>query len=150
MALAELTFADPKSLDGRNFDCHKCSEGVKKIRRCQEDRWDFTKKDGNIWPMQVTKGGDLYGFCPAKSTWDSETVTTFRMLVLAAETGVMWNAGGISEQPYWFVDILAWFIPMYDNNKFYSRARAILGDGKDNKGASSGANQRPIHNNTRS
>lgn len=104
-----------------------------KLRRCQEDREDFTTKDNNIWPMYVNKGGVSFGFCPGKATWDSQTMHTYQMLVVAAETGNLWEAGGISNQPAWFVDLLAWFLPRYNDRIFYSRVKSILGDGETDK-----------------
>lgn len=101
-----------------------------KLRRCQEDRWDFTEKDGSLWPMYVNKGGELYGFCPSKATWDGQTMTLFRILQVASETGAMWQEGPLSEQPEWFIDVLSWFLTKYDMAKFTTKARMVLGDGK--------------------
>lgn len=71
-----------------------------------------------------------YPWCPGKATWDREAVSIFNILKVAAETGSLWQAGGIADQPHWFVDLLAWFLPSYNDLKFNSRARSILGDGK--------------------
>jgi hypothetical protein len=51
-------------------------------------------------------------------------------MVVAAEQKSLLVAGGISDQPAWFVSMLSWFIPAYDTLKFASRARMILGDEK--------------------
>lgn len=84
--------------------------------------------------MYVTKDGMQYGFCPGKASWDPEAGALYEMLVITAHTGTMWDDGGVSDQPEWFVSILAWFLPMYDRVRFFSRAKAILGDGKETKG----------------
>lgn len=80
--------------------------------------------------MYVNKGGMQYNFCPGKATWDHEARKLYEVMVTVAHTGALWDAGGLSEQPTWFVDMLAWFLPLYDRVKFFSRAAAILGDGK--------------------
>jgi hypothetical protein len=82
--------------------------------------------------MYVEKGGTLYGFCPGKATWDSEAVGLYRLLIVAAETGTMLDNGSLSEQSDYWIELLAWFLPFYDNQKFVSRAKMILGDGSTN------------------
>lgn len=81
--------------------------------------------------MYVERGGTLFGFCPGKSTWDAEAVAIYQALVVTAETGIMLEDGSLSQQPDWWIDLLAWFLPYYSDQKFYSRARSILGDGKE-------------------
>jgi len=102
---------------------------VKTIRRCGEDRDDFTEADGSIWPMIIEPGGTQFGFCPAKAAWDGEALSVFRLLGLAAETGTLYEAGGLSNQPDWFIDLASWFIPLYKQRKLAMYAKAILGDG---------------------
>jgi len=97
------------------------------------DKWDFTSKDKNLFPIKLHDRGTGYGFCPAKVTWDLGIRSLYDTLVLSYETKTMLYNGGIAEQPGWFADMLAWFVPRYDEIKFYSRARAILGDGKSTK-----------------
>jgi len=81
--------------------------------------------------MYVYQGGDTYGFCPAKSTWDSETQELFKLLLISTETGQLLYNGGICNQPAWYIDLLAWFLPRFDNMRFASKAEMILGgDGK--------------------
>ena len=80
--------------------------------------------------MYVHKGGELYGFCPAKATWDGQTMSLFRILHVASETGAMWDEGPLSEQHDWFVDVLSWFLTKHDFAKFQTKARMVLGDGK--------------------
>jgi hypothetical protein len=53
----------------------------------------------------------------------------YRVLLVSAETGAMWQQGGLSEQPEWFVDLLAWFLPHHDLFKFSSKAKMVLGEG---------------------
>lgn len=125
----ELSFADKAT--AARFHCDTCRN--KELRRCGEDREDFTEADSNVFPMYVHQGGQQYGFCPAKATWDFRLAEVFRLLVITAETGVMLNGGGILDQPAWFVESLGWFIPLYDTVKFMERARSILGDGPDKK-----------------
>lgn len=100
---------------------------MKRIRRCQEEREDFDYKDGAIWPIRIFEGGELYSFCPGKATWPGEANTLFNIAIVAAETGQLYKAGGISEQPQWFLDLLRWFLPRYDQMKFISKADMILG-----------------------
>ena len=123
-------FADRAALAkaGRSFDCHGCKVAAK--RRCGEDRWDFTDADDSaIFPIQVSQGGETYGFCPAKATWDTTVTTLFRSMHVAATTGVMWEDGGIKDQPTWWIDLLSWFIQRHDAENFSSKARSVLGDG---------------------
>lgn len=136
MALVELAFADKAALaqSGRNFDCSKCRPNVKALRRCGEAREDFTEEDGSAWPIILHPGGASYGFCPGKATWDSEATGMVGMLRVAAETGMMLEAGGIADQPDWWIDLLSWFLPSYDQHKFASRVRSVLGDGKKGVG----------------
>lgn len=136
-----MTFADENSFGkGRIFDCSKCPEATQKIRRCgkdggkDRDRWNFTSKDSINFPIQMTKGGPFYSFCPAKVSWDWETVYIFRMLIVCSDTGTMLTSGGVADQPTWFIELLSWFLPMYDRIKFSSKAKMILGDGKVSKG----------------
>ena len=128
----ELNFADHSTLKkgGRGFDCSTCPEKIQNIRRCGEDRDDFTTSDGAIWPMRISDGGALYGFCPAKATWDKEATHLYNILVLSYETKQLLYTGGIAEQPGWYIDLLSWFVTRYDENKFYSRASSILGSSK--------------------
>ena len=134
----ELNFADHAALKkaGRKFNCEKCPAKIQKLRRCGEDRFDFDHKDGSMWPMRISEGGSSFGFCPAKATWDSEAKHLFNILVLSYETKQLLYTGGIAQQPGWYIDLLSWFISRYDDNKFYSRARSILGS--DKKGSNLG------------
>ena len=100
---------------------------------------DFNDRDGAMWPMRIQEGGSMYGFCPAKSTWDKEATSLYNILVLSYETKNLLYSGGIAEQPGWFIDLLSWFVTRYDENKFYSRATAILGSSK--KGQNSAGNK---------
>lgn len=128
----ELATADHSRLkrDGRSFNCATCPQKIKTLRRCAEDRDDFTEVDGTIWPMIIETGGTHFGFCPAKAAWDVEAMGMFRLLGLAAETGNMYEAGGLSNQPDWFIDLASWFIPLYKQRKIALFARSIFGDGK--------------------
>lgn len=124
----ELNFAPPDR--AKSFQCSKCPPETKKLRRCAESREDFTHKDNaGVFPIMVTKDGEQFGFCPAKATWDPSIVSVYNCLVISTETGNLWNRGGISDQPGWFIELLSIFMVRYNDNKFWSRARAILGDG---------------------
>lgn len=143
-ALLELQFADSERAQA--FRCETCPSSVKKLRRCEEDRWDFGPEDGTFWPIQITKGsGGLYGFCPGKAAKDPGVVASYEAVILTAETGALWESGGISQQPAWYMELVCTFVPMYTELRFASRARAILGDGK---GTSNGTlNRQPkVHN----
>ena len=98
--------------------------------------------------MYVYQGGDLYGFCPAKATWDAWTVTMYRTLHCAVTTGAQWSSGGLSEQPEWWIDLLSWFSTRYDMTNFNRKAVMVLGDGKDSKaqGASRHGNKQRATN----
>lgn len=112
-------------------------------RRCQEDRWDFGEEDDSaVFPVQVHKGGGLYGFCPAKATWDPQVTTLFRALHVAAVTGTMWEQGALKDQPTWWLDLLSWFIQRYDAENFSSKARSVLGDGGKPSGSLAGKPKR--------
>ena len=136
----------------KDLSCSICPQNIQKLRRCREPRWDFTDEDATFFPMVVEKGGTLYGFCPGKATWDQEALAVYQALVVCAETGIMMEDGPLSDQPDWWVDLLSWFLPYYSDVKFYSRAKAILGDGTQKKqqpspdqpkrGVSRGSNRR--------
>lgn len=91
--------------------------------------------------MSVTKGGQLYGFCPGKATWDSQTTALFNTLVVSLEYGKLFTNDDLINQASWTVDLLAWFAIVYKQELFVSRARMILGDGKE-KGVKQGGNKR--------
>jgi hypothetical protein len=86
-----------------------------------------------VFPVYVHKGGEGYGFCPTKATWDPQVSQLFRTLHVAAATGVMWQDGGVKDQPTWWIELLSWFIQRYDAENFGSKARAVLGDGSSSK-----------------
>lgn len=124
----ELAFAPPER--AKAFSCAKCPADIKALRRCSDPREDFTHKDnGSIFPIMITKEGEQFGFCPGKATWDASVSQIYLSLVICAETGTLWSSGGISQQPAWFIELLGIFLLRYSDQKFYSRARAILGDG---------------------
>lgn len=127
---------------GRSFSCATCPTRTKKLRRCQEDRFDFTSADNpSLFPIQLYKGGQYYGFCPAKATWPGpdSVVAKFQTLLVAAMSRQMLYAGGIMDQPAWFIETLSWFLPMYDQIIFMTKARAIVGDGKKLRSATNKA-----------
>lgn len=128
--MLELQFADHAGLKskGRNFTCAGCPEQVQKLRRCWEDRWDFTSEDAAFFPMQID-GGGFYGFCPGKATRDHEAVFLFEMLSVCAEQKTLLVGGGLIDQPGWFVKLMAWFAPAYAMQNFSQKAQMVLGKG---------------------
>jgi hypothetical protein len=90
---------------------------------------DFTEKDGSIWPMQMDTGGFSYGFCPAKATWDPMARETYGILCLSMEMGVLYNDGGIINQPDWYMQLITMFAPIYDKLKFAGKCQMVLGKG---------------------
>ena len=130
----ELQFADHEQLKqkGRNFTCQGCPTRTQELRRCREDRWDFTSEDGNQFPIRIHEGGGLHGFCPGKATRDPEASSLFELLTVACEMKALLVSGGIADQPGWFIAQMAWFGPDYSRQLFVSRARMVLGD--DSKG----------------
>lgn len=78
--------------------------------------------------MYIESGGDLFSFCPGKATWDPEAVSLFQLLLVSAETGNMYEAGGLADQPYWWIELSSWFLRRYDDAKFASRVKAVLGE----------------------
>ena len=125
----DLAFCDNAELrnEGRNFNCKECPKSVQKLRRCRENRWDFTADDGAIFPMYINKGGNLYGFCPSKVARDDQkTVRLFNLLILCHEYKVLPFGGDLVEQPEWVVDLLSDFAIKYDQMKFYSRMRDLF------------------------
>ena len=132
-----MTFADKGELrkSGRNFTCSKCDDAVKKLRRCQEDRFDFTEKDNaSIWPMHVEPGGLQFNFCPGKATWDSEAAELYKVLEISYHTNHLPFSGPLLDQPAWFIDCLHSFMTLYDDYRHMSRQKAMWGSGKDKKG----------------
>lgn len=66
-------------------------------------------------------------------------MATYRMLIVSFEYKSLPYPGSVSEQPSFMIDLLAVFASRYDSAKFHTRAKAILGDGKN------GDKQRPAH-----
>lgn len=80
--------------------------------------------------MQIHEGGNLYGFCPAKASWDPEVRAVYGILSITAETGQLLEAGGLVSQPDWFVELLGWFLPRFQMHKFVRMAEMVFGSGK--------------------
>lgn len=124
----ELQNASPER--AKLFDCSRCPAATQKARRCREDREDFSSEDNSLFPIYIEKGGNLYSYCPGKATWDSSLYGLYQSLVICSETGHMLESGALVDQSDWWVDLLSWFLPYYSDARFYSRARAVLGDDK--------------------
>lgn len=121
---------------GRSFDCITCPERTQKLRQCRSDRHDLGPADNaSVFPIQIFEGGEYYGFCPAKATWPGpdSVLHKFKVLTLAATSKNLLYAGGIADQPVWFVDNLMWFLPKYEQVIFMMKCKMVLGDGKKKK-----------------
>lgn len=130
MALLELAFHVPTET-GPKFNCATCKPRIQQLRKCWEDRWDLDENDNpSVFPIRLSPDGQPFGFCPAKAQRDTEATKYFDLLMITAHTGAMLVRGGIEDQPSWFVEMASWFLQRYDQIKFYTRARNILGDGK--------------------
>jgi hypothetical protein len=106
---------------------------VQKIRRCHDDRWDFTSEDGNVFPIMIRKDGQRYGFCPAKVTWDDSVLWWYRMLTVCAETNQLPNGEPVVYQSVEWIELLSWFLPVYDQMKFKRNLEMIFGSGENSK-----------------
>jgi len=119
---------------------------VRARRRCgidggpDKDRWNFTAEDDPIFPMYITKGGFQYGFCPAKARWDQRAMSLFAELSLCRDQKIMPVAGGLIDQPGWFVEMMSWFGPLYDRAKAAAFLQMVLG-GKKSKGSGGSQNE---------
>lgn len=82
-----------------------------------------------MFPIQIRPGGAEFSYCPGKARWEPRYNDMFRMLVLATELQKLPYDGGLFEQPDWWIELASWFVPLYNQEKFISRARSILGDG---------------------
>lgn len=70
----------------------------------------MTDKDGAAFPIQMTKGGPTFPFCPAKVLRDDpEAAEVFQTLICILETGTWPDAGGLNNQEYFWVDLVAEF-----------------------------------------
>ena len=129
---------------GRSFNCDTCPQSIQKLRRCKEDRWDFTSEDGPLWPMYVSSAdGELYGFCPAKSTWDSKLVDSYHELCLISELKVLPKAGGLDEQDGDLIEQLSWFLQKYDMVKYMRKVEMVMGSDDKNAKALRGSQPMP-------
>jgi len=109
----ELAFSSDSH---KHFDCSKCRQSVKKLRKCETNRWDYTfEKDGNPFPMEVFKGGNLYGFCPGKAQWYSYLTNIYEIMASCCEMGVLPYSGGLLDQPEWFIRNIGWFSQRYQD-----------------------------------
>ena len=146
--MLELTFADKENIDSksRNFICSKCDPQTISRRRCKEDRWDFNSNDSNIFPIRIDENGPLFGFCPGKATWDHILQMEFEELVLIAESGQLPKSGGLEKQDLQLIEDLKWFLPKYDNVKFFRRMAMIFGKSKTNNKPNNHGSPNPVRN----
>lgn len=145
MAVFAVRSANHRELErqGRPYRCHICTKRNTKIaqlRRCLEDRWDFDEKDGAQFPIQMTRGGPLFGFCPAKVERDDpETMSIFALLSAILETNTWPQAGGIEEQEYFWVELVSEFGPFRRSLEFNQRYEMVakgVGEAFGSKGGS--------------
>jgi len=145
-----LQYADHSELSrrGRPFSCDKClkdpntkkyNDSIAKLRRCRENRYDFTEADGSVFPIQMEVGGPSFGFCPAKVTRDDPTaMMIFKTLIAILETGTWPDEGGLNNQEYFWIDLVSTFGPLKKtlefNEKFNTVAKSFnSGKGSNNK-----------------
>lgn len=84
-----------------------------------------------VWPIVIEKANPRpWGFCPGKATWDHEARSIFDLLLISAQTGALLVPGGLLDQPTWFIDLLGWFLPVYDDLIFSIKAERVLGSPK--------------------
>jgi len=107
--------------------------GIARVRRCKEDRWDFTDEDGGNFPIQMTKGGPTFGFCPAKVLRDDlEAATIYQTLIAILETGTWPEEGGLNNQEHFWVELVSEFGPFRRSLEFqdrYSQVAKGISDG---------------------
>lgn len=141
-----LTYADHGELNkhGRPFSCDKCLKDpqtkkyrgtIAKLRRCHEDRWDFTEKDSSCFPIQIEQGGPTFGFCPAKVARDDPyAMMVYKMLIAILETGLWPDKGGLYDQDVNWIDLVAEFGPLRKTLEFNEKFKTVaqsLGGGKN-------------------
>lgn len=83
----------------------------------------------------------MYGFCPGKATWDHDAANLFSLIELAFFTRSLAFTGSLFEQPSWYVDIIATYLPLYDQMRFNQRMKAMWGS--DTAGASKSPKKAP-------
>lgn len=134
-ALLELGFL-ASTQERKTFSCEGCRVRVQKLRRCQEDRFDFGPEDNaSVFPIFASSaklmGG--YSFCPGKATWFPEYQRDLNLLITLVETNSFLKAGALEDQDDWFVDLYLFFVPLYKQITFQAKVRAVLGDSESIK-----------------
>lgn len=118
---------------GRVFDCSTClinpqngkpRTSIAKLRRCEEERWDFTEDEGPF-PIQISPGGPTFNFCPAKASKDHETIEAYQTLVCILETGKWPIDGGLNDQENEWVELVSIFGPYKRSLEFNERYNMI-------------------------
>jgi hypothetical protein len=155
MALFALQYADLPDLarKGRPFSCDTCqkdpqtkkhSNAIARLRRCREDRWDFTEQDGAVFPIQMEHGGPSFGFCPAKVLRDDQSsVVIFKTLIAILETGTWPDSGGLNEQESYWIDLVAEFGPMKKSLEFNQKFNAVAKSLSSKKTGAQNTGRRP-------
>lgn len=106
---------------------------VQKLRRCKEDRDDFTRSDGSLWPMPIQKGGPGFGFCPGKATWSKEASELMGLVELTYITRTLFYPGSISEQPSWYIELIKDMLPLYEGHRSAQKHNAMWGGSSKDK-----------------
>ena len=131
-----MKFADHAALkkSGRNFDCSKCEKAVKKLRKCESDREDFTPKDGSLWPIRLSRGGPAFSYCPGKATWDEGAAEALRLLETTYFLRQPLFEGSFMDQPWWYAEFIYEYLPVYDDMRENNKQRAMWGSSGDSGG----------------
>lgn len=134
-----MHFADFRKLKsgGRNFDCSKCLEATKKIRRCTEERWDFTSKDGKDFPISLIKGTEGHSFCPSKLHRDDPAFVLYcHQLYVAYKTGNLPKGRSTDMMDAQTLTDLQFFIKHWESlaeSEKFNRLGMMLGGGDEGK-----------------
>lgn len=111
-----------------------------KLRKCEDDREDFTKKDNpGLWPIRLSKGGPAFSFCPGKATWDHDAAEALRLLETTYFLGQPLFPGSFMEQPWWYAEFISEYLPVYDDMRENNKQRAMWGSG-DSKASQTNKN----------
>lgn len=109
---------------------------MQKLRRCKEDREDFTAKDGNVWPLRLEKGGVPFSFCPGKATWSDEAAEALHLIETTYYLRQPLFPGSFFEQPWWYGELIDEILPLYESYRDAQKHRQMWGSGDgDKKGA---------------
>jgi hypothetical protein len=110
-----------------------------KLRRCKEDREDFTNKDGNFWPIQIEKGGGpSFSFCPGKATWSEDAAEAMRLIETTYFLKQPLFPGCFFDQPWWYGELIDECLPLYEIHRENAKQRQMWGGGDTKAGKQTG------------